>query len=268
MKYLGCYGKVPAKGDFIHLGIDMAEKEEWDDWLQHGIPEGRRLLGSAWHDGYRQGVFWRFVMSVPTGWRTGLLGFSQDAVGREFPFLLLFGNEALPESVSAPPVDWDRSLQMAEQIARDVQSGALAVEQLTPLLRAVPWSVPCGSWRSQVQETLYRYECDGLAHRQVLESVLLEGLCQAHEQGSFISLWWHVPGSGHPLTWLLNRGPLTSDLFLELLHTGVPPRDGQRLQGGESTDQEELEDPQRPAASEEIIAPTDQDQVDFDSLLK
>lgn len=87
---LGLFGKLPASGDFVHLGIERALRERLDDWLSRGM-----LALNAQADGLQQ------YLVVPA-WcgllPAGLLDDSQlglvlmpsvDRVGRYFPLCAL-----------------------------------------------------------------------------------------------------------------------------------------------------------------------------------
>jgi type VI secretion system protein ImpM len=84
----GFYGKLPAKGDFLHRHLPRDFVDAWDDWLQGGMHESREALGEAWLQTYLTSPLWRYVLPAGTcgasAW-AGVLMPSMDKVGRYFP---------------------------------------------------------------------------------------------------------------------------------------------------------------------------------------
>lgn len=87
----GCYGKLPAKGDFVTRRVGRAFVSAWDDWLQRSILSSRDALGAEWLDFYLTSPIWRFALGADCcGPHTvaGVLMPSVDKVGRYFPLML------------------------------------------------------------------------------------------------------------------------------------------------------------------------------------
>lgn len=87
----GAFGKMPALGDFFHVGLGHAFVSTWDDWLQLAIAAARDDLGDAWHSSYLSAPIWRFTLAPGLAGPVGMLGVlmpSVDRVGRHFPLTL------------------------------------------------------------------------------------------------------------------------------------------------------------------------------------
>lgn len=87
----GLYGKMPIFGDFVVRQLNEKFVTPWDIWLQDGLANSRRALGSAWLDYYLAAPIWRFVigpgMLGEDAW-IGIMVPSVDRVGRYFPLTL------------------------------------------------------------------------------------------------------------------------------------------------------------------------------------
>jgi type VI secretion system protein ImpM len=120
---IGLYGKVPARGDFVRLGLPGPFVEKWDDWLQHAMAGSRKQMGSAWLPAYLESPVWRFAL--PEGQcgdrpALGLFLPSVDRVGRYFPltFAAVFpAGAGLPTPAEAAP--WLDECEAAGRAALD-----------------------------------------------------------------------------------------------------------------------------------------------------
>lgn len=86
-----CYGKLPARADFITRRLPRATLQAWDPWLQACLEQSRLTLGTAWQDLFLTAPPWRLVLPAGVCGQEALLGVlvpSVDAVGRCFPFLV------------------------------------------------------------------------------------------------------------------------------------------------------------------------------------
>ncbi|HEY7580231.1 MAG TPA: type VI secretion system-associated protein TagF [Acetobacteraceae bacterium] len=84
----GLYGKLPARGDFVRLGLPRDFTDPWDAWLQVVLTGSRCIMGEAWLPAFLEAPVWRF--SLPPGmcgpWAAlGLMLPSVDRAGRYFP---------------------------------------------------------------------------------------------------------------------------------------------------------------------------------------
>lgn len=103
MAPVGLFGKVPARGDFVTVGLDREVVSRWDGTLAALTSGSEATLGPDWADLWDRASAWGFWIGagVPTGPCAGILRPSRDSVGRRYPMLLLAdGSLGLP----APPV--------------------------------------------------------------------------------------------------------------------------------------------------------------------
>ncbi|NBB70385.1 MAG: type VI secretion system-associated protein TagF, partial [Alphaproteobacteria bacterium] len=87
----GCYGKLPARGDFVARDLPRGFVTAWDGWLNATLPASRRTLGDAWPEAFLAGPVWGFVLGrgvIDDGAWAGVLCPSADRVGRCYPFTL------------------------------------------------------------------------------------------------------------------------------------------------------------------------------------
>jgi type VI secretion system protein ImpM len=87
----GFYGKLPARGDFVRVGLPRDFTDAWDAWLQEVLIGSRSLMGQTWLPAFLEAPVWRF--SLPPGMcgRWAVLGVmlpSVDRAGRYFPLTL------------------------------------------------------------------------------------------------------------------------------------------------------------------------------------
>ncbi len=84
----GLYGKLPARGDFVRVGLPRDFTDPWDDWLQLVIAGSQTVMGEDWLPAFLESPVWRF--SLPPGMcgaraAFGLMLPSVDKTGRYFP---------------------------------------------------------------------------------------------------------------------------------------------------------------------------------------
>lgn len=97
----GFYGKLPARGDFVRVGLPRDFTDAWDAWLQSVLAGSRLLLRDAWLPAFLEAPIWRF--SLPPGMcgRLAVLGLmlpSVDRAGRYFPLMF---SALSPERIDA-----------------------------------------------------------------------------------------------------------------------------------------------------------------------
>lgn len=120
----GFYGKLPARGDFVHAGLPRDFIDPWDGWLQSVIAGSQSLMGAAWLPAFLEAPVWRFTLPRGMCGAQAVLGLmlpSVDRAGRYFPltFAALSPNGIAKASGEA----W---LDACEAAGRD------ALEQDTP----------------------------------------------------------------------------------------------------------------------------------------
>ena len=88
----GCFGKVPARGDFLLRGLPRAFADPWHDWLLDGLQASRAALADVWLDRYLNAPIWRFALEAgvcgPQA-AAGVMMSSVDKAGRHFPLTLV-----------------------------------------------------------------------------------------------------------------------------------------------------------------------------------
>ena len=84
----GLYGKLPARGDFVRLGLPGDFVAAWDEWFATVIAASRQLMGEDWLPAFLEAPVWRFALAPGLAGAqaaTGLWMPSVDRVGRYFP---------------------------------------------------------------------------------------------------------------------------------------------------------------------------------------
>jgi type VI secretion system protein ImpM len=88
---VGLFGKLPARGDFVRVGLPGNFIEPWDAWLQRALASARVQLGERWLPAWLEAPVWRFSLppgACGAGAALGLMMPSVDRVGRYFPLTL------------------------------------------------------------------------------------------------------------------------------------------------------------------------------------
>lgn len=88
----GYFGKLPGFNDFVKYNAGGEEVLVLDKWLQDGLIAARMKLKSAWVNLYKNSEeLYFFNPFTGTGRAlTGIIFFSTDKSGREFPFIIFF----------------------------------------------------------------------------------------------------------------------------------------------------------------------------------
>ena len=131
----GAYGKIPALGDFVRLGLSPGFVTPWDRWLQAGLVGARQRLGAGFRPRYDRAPVWRFALSPGIAGAMGACGVlmpSVDRVGRAFPLTLAVLAPGTPPDPAAP-----RALANAEEVALDALEPAAGREALRAALDAL-----------------------------------------------------------------------------------------------------------------------------------
>jgi type VI secretion system protein ImpM len=88
---MGCFGKLPATGDFIRLNAGGEELATFDRWMGGGIDHARRLMGGTFEPAYQSSVG-LFIFHAegqnnepPTRALVGAWAPSGDNAGRLYP---------------------------------------------------------------------------------------------------------------------------------------------------------------------------------------
>ena len=85
---VGFWGKLPARGDFVGVGLPRRFVEPWHAWMQRMLAASRDLLGEDWLPAWLEAPIWRFALEPGLCGPDAALGLwmpSVDRVGRHFP---------------------------------------------------------------------------------------------------------------------------------------------------------------------------------------
>ena len=86
----GCFGKLPARGDFVRLGLPRDFVDPWDAWWQRGIAATREAAAD-WTAAWLEAPVWRFRLPPGLCGAGAVLGLwlpSVDRAGRYFPLTI------------------------------------------------------------------------------------------------------------------------------------------------------------------------------------
>ncbi|PWC34040.1 type VI secretion system-associated protein TagF [Azospirillum sp. TSO35-2] len=139
--HAGCFGKLPARGDFLLRGLPRAFADPWHDWLLDGMQASRAALGEGWLGRYLNAPVWRFTLGAgvcgPLA-AAGVLMPSVDKAGRHFPLTLV--------TLFTPGgADTDQGwFDAAEGLALSALSHTLDVEAFVAAIAALP-APPAGA---------------------------------------------------------------------------------------------------------------------------
>jgi type VI secretion system protein ImpM len=100
------YGKLPAKRDFIAIGVPRDFLNAWEPWLQGGVSASRTKLGERWQPAFLTAPIWRFWLGAEVCGRSVIGAFmsSLDGVGRYFPLTLFAWAD---DDAAIPPPELD-----------------------------------------------------------------------------------------------------------------------------------------------------------------
>lgn len=271
MNYLGFFGKLPEKGDFVQDGLEMSERETWDDWLQRGMSNARQSLEEKWGTCYVCGSVWRFLIRQGGSRRNGVLMLSRDRVGREFPFLVLFEAAVDTETLSGVGIeDVDAALSVVERMVSAAFGGSLPVDLLAVILRSIS-QPPERAWSTRTAKDGLTCYGQGAAEQvRILPAAVLDSLLGDDEAGQGRSLWWQCNANGVVDRVLFRDGTIGDQLFYELLSPDrETPKATDRAQDGVGAEDRsgEASGAATKAAPKITAKPAGDDPVDFDSLL-
>jgi type VI secretion system protein ImpM len=122
---VGIFGKLPARADFVRLGLPRDFVDAWDNWLSAVMSATREQAGDAWLAAFLEAPVWRFALRAGicgTGAVLGLTIPSVDRAGRYFPLTLAAVGPAGGYAIDAAAQAWldrceDAGLAALEQDA-------------------------------------------------------------------------------------------------------------------------------------------------------
>ena len=136
---VGFYGKLPARGDFLRVGLPRGFADPWDAFLSVGMTASRAELGDLWLPSWMEAPIWFFALADgvcgPSAC-TGLFLPSVDRAGRHFPLTIaLLYPRATPDALAQAAAPW---LAAAEQAGLDALESTHEPETLEERLTAAP----------------------------------------------------------------------------------------------------------------------------------
>ncbi len=128
---VGLFGKLPARGDFVQLGLPGGFVRPWDAWLQRVMAASQERMGEVWLPAFLESPVWRFALPCGmcgAGAVLGLLMPSVDRVGRYFPLTLA---AVFPPGAGLPaPAIAEPWLAACEDVGRAALEEAVAPDQV------------------------------------------------------------------------------------------------------------------------------------------
>ena len=140
---IGFYGKIPARGDFVCVGLPRGFVDPWHTWIEGMLLASRAKLGEEWRPAWLEAPVWRFAL--PSGLcgpepAVGLWLPSVDRVGRYFP--LTFALVARSGDAIELVRDSGGFFRIAEEAGRAALEDDLSPEALATCLNEAVGAPP------------------------------------------------------------------------------------------------------------------------------
>ncbi|MDE1882350.1 MAG: type VI secretion system-associated protein TagF [Rhodospirillales bacterium] len=97
---VGCFGKLPARGDFVRAGLTEDVVAPLDLWCRECLAASRAALGVDWEQAWMSAPIWHFLLPPGACGAQSLLGAwlpSMDKAGRHYPFILCAAGDGLAQ---------------------------------------------------------------------------------------------------------------------------------------------------------------------------
>ena len=135
---IGFYGKLPARGDFVNVGLPRSFVDPWHAWIERMLAGSRAALGEEWRSAWLEAAVWRFAFPAGLCGPDSAVGLwlpSVDRVGRYFPltFALIAPSAAFGELIRGS----GGFLQIAENAGRSALEDDLAPDAVAAHLGRV-----------------------------------------------------------------------------------------------------------------------------------
>lgn len=155
----GCYGKMPAAGDFVARRVPGAFCDAWGRWLQPALEAARR--GGDWPGAFLSMPAWRFMLApgllTPAAW-AGVMVPSVDSVGRYFPLAVASALPSARVDVVATLFAAQAWFDDMEQVALSALSPHADLGALDAAIAARPfreeWLRPASAGRTVVPDSV------------------------------------------------------------------------------------------------------------------
>ena len=218
MPAVGYFGKVPAMPDYVFQGLSMRAIDAWSVQLTYWLAAGRKAARGDWTTRFLTSPVWRFVVARnlfgPEGW-VGLLAGSADAVGREFPFIVMMST-ALDPLRSQPIRLLDAHLDPVEEFALAFIEGQASQREL----------MTAANTAAAALERQLETRPDGSESRLVIPHRTHDAVCfsrsddepqgqpiayswpaaRDNENRASLCLWWHEESEDRPADVCVTRG--------------------------------------------------------------
>lgn len=154
MNEIGCFGKVPAHGDFVWQSLPARFVTPWDNWLQAQMLQLKEQRPEDWLQGYLCSPIWRFLIqddALGAATWCGIITPSVDVVGRYFPFTIA---TALPRDISIVMASSALSpwLHQLEEAALAALTASLSIEEVLARSRALDMANIPGQEREEQEQ--------------------------------------------------------------------------------------------------------------------
>jgi type VI secretion system protein ImpM len=135
----GFFGKLPARGDFLTVGLPPPVVKSWDRTISAALAGAKATLADRWSGIWLEAPVWRFALPATMCGPVPLLGLwmpSIDRAGRYFPLMIAAAcPAATPETMARHGTAW---LDAAENAGRSAIADDLTPDQLTALIQPAP----------------------------------------------------------------------------------------------------------------------------------
>lgn len=126
------FGKLPSRGDFLHIGASSAALAAFDDWLTQGVEWAHARAGAAFREAFTGSSIRAFVYVArsdpgPASLIIGALAPSRDEAGRQFPISVASSVALGTDFASEPqllPIACEDIWQEASQCLAELLAGA------------------------------------------------------------------------------------------------------------------------------------------------
>lgn len=131
---IALFGKLPSHGDFLRFNAGGATVRAMDDWLQRGLYFAKSQAHVDVNGGYEQVPTYRFYYDPGTTGQAmvGTMHFSQDRVGRKYPFVI--ASESVPDNDAhgwtTVPIRLERFYKSAAALTREAVEGVRDVQAI------------------------------------------------------------------------------------------------------------------------------------------
>ena len=213
----GYYGKVPQIGDFVTRRVSSNTVSIWDNWLRHGLYEMKGMPASTGLvDQRHTKAIWNFILppAVMGMQLIGLIGASNDRVGRQFPFtlfrpIIVRSNQQIRLEHIAP------FFLQHGPIIRALQQRQMRLEQLEHALDAVSgWEMDaCPGGSLAAGGDIFEVLCEETTATPPNGILPWPGLGLAEIMRDDFSYWWTNQAAGGPQRAFTHRGSLNGTLL-------------------------------------------------------